>query len=86
MGFAKHEMMKQEEYEQWAKGILLSHGAITECEVHGYYEDNLAGDEVFEAALAEGLANPIENLSPARIREIFKAAIDDVGLDCPGCH
>ncbi|WP_457492089.1 hypothetical protein [Tardiphaga sp. P5_C7] len=85
MGFAKKQMHQEEEYIEWAKSILLSHEAISECEVHGYYEDNLAGDEVFDEAVAEGINSPVDNLTADRIREIFKAAIDDVGMECPGC-
>lgn len=85
MGFAKQEMLREDGYIQWAKTILLKHEAISECEIHSYYEDNLAGDEVFEEAVAEGIEQPIANLTADRIREIFKAAIDDTGMECPGC-
>lgn len=86
MGFAKKMLQEREDNIEWAKSILLSTEAISQCEIHGYYEDNLAGDEAFEEAVAEGIKIQNDNLTADEVREIFKAAIQDVGIDCPGCE
>ena len=85
MGAAKEQMLREDGYVEWAKTILAKHEAISECEIHGHYEDNLAGDEVFEEAVTEGIERSIGDLTPERVREIFQAAIDDTGMECPGC-
>jgi hypothetical protein len=84
MGRAKAAMMEHHENVEWAKGLLARTGAITECEHHGYYTDNLDPGAI-EAAEKLAAENPPEGLSAHEAVDLVQEAINEVGEECPGC-
>jgi hypothetical protein len=86
MGMAKRMMMEHDANIQWATGLLIKSGAASECESHGYLTDNLAGEEAVEEAAAEAAANPRAGLSPQEAADLVREAINDIGMECPGCE
>ena len=85
MGIAKRMMMEHEERLQWATGLLIESGAASECEIHGYVTDDLAGDEATEEAAAKAAANPPAGVTPQEAADLVREAINDLGDECPGC-
>jgi len=84
MGRAKAMMMEHQENVEWAKGLLARTKAITECEDHGYYTDNL-DDGAIEEAITIARSKPPRGVTPDEAAELVQEAIQDVGEECPGC-
>lgn len=84
MGRAKAAMMERDENLNWAKRLLAQTRAISECEVHGDYTDNLDEEAVEEAAKLAA-ANPPKNLSAEEAAELVRQAVLEVGDECSGC-
>jgi len=70
--------------EGWAIGILLSAGAIRECDDHGYMKDRAdphARDEAFRKAGEEAFAG----LSPDQAVAFVRDLLNSIGDTCPDC-
>jgi hypothetical protein len=88
MGRAKAEMMRLEELEAVAMGVLLQANAVTECPVHdGIYLSNDDPDAE-RRAYAIG-TNKVKNGEVDAKREEFveaiKSATENAGYECPIC-
>ena len=89
MGFAKHEMMRQEDMYREASDIAVKAGAITPCEIHGHvlinaFADTTAAYKLGNAKFTNGtLSNDFK--SRRELTDFIKEAIDESCLECPYC-
>ncbi|MBY3486114.1 hypothetical protein [Rhizobium laguerreae] len=84
MGGAKRLMEEREEIRSWAEGVLIEHGAASECENHGYVTDNLDSGAL-EEAVASARENPFDGMSADDAEAAVRDTLNDIGDECPGC-
>ena len=70
--------------EGWATGILLSAGAIRECDYHGHMKDRAdphARDDAFRKAREGAFVGLAPDQAVAFVRDL----LDSIGDTCPDC-
>src|SRR5882757_5434226 len=68
----------------WALGILIEHGAVTECEHHGHRRDRSDPDALY-AAREEARLNPFPGTTPAQALAALDEVMRSIGDQCPDC-
>jgi len=68
----------------WALGILIEHGAVTECEHHGHRRDR-SDPDAFNAAREEAHLNPFPGTTPAQALAALDEVMRSIGDQCPDC-
>jgi hypothetical protein len=68
----------------WARGTLIEHGAISECERHGHRRDR--GDpDAWNQARAAAWNRPFSGATPEAGIRALEEAMRGIGDSCPDC-
>jgi hypothetical protein len=70
--------------EGWARSVLLTAGAIHECDTHGWMRDR-ADPHARERALTIAREDPPPGVSPAQAMAALEDVLGSIGDTCPEC-
>jgi hypothetical protein len=68
----------------WALGLLIEHGAVTECDHHGHRRDR-SDPEAWNRAREEAWQNPFPGTTPEASVAAINLIVTSVGETCPDC-